>query len=230
MGIRGDNGSSKHPFWIFICEFLTLVANAEVTRPVATALAAGALTALNKVPPEQQVPSKPSLRPVNSGTMFLKAALDCVYRHKRVQNLLSKFQKINLGLGVRHGIHKVIHSLRALYEQDWDFAKTDISNAFNEMLRSEMFAEINKHAPWLNHIATAYYGPASPCFYTVKGRVFIILSEEGARMGCVFGSLFFVITIHEHFVLTLQFARSKGLVILGFAIIDDFNLAIFFFF
>ena len=161
--LKGNMHQSRGLFDSLV-EVLLPVARATLPNALNVLLAAGAMTALNKVPESQQSAVKPKLRPVNGGVNFLKVPLGAVMTHGTIKEFIKSFTDIQFGVGMSRGIELVAHIFRTLYNKGDSILKIDIRNAFNELERSKMFAEIDLLCPCLNGIAQAYYGVNAPIF------------------------------------------------------------------
>ena len=73
----------------------------------------------------------------------------------------------HLGVGVRGGCEALIHTVRALLEQneEAEILQVNFRNAFNEADSAIAFNELKKHFPELTHLVASCYGVAAHLVY-----------------------------------------------------------------
>ena len=82
----------------------------------------------------------------------------------------------------------------------------DVVNAFNELHRQDMLDIAHTQWPEATNILNKLYGVDAPVIYVYKGedgetKVSVMVSAEGSRMGCVFGSMGFNITVGPRYTI-----------------------------
>jgi hypothetical protein len=85
-----------------------------------------------------------------------------------------------------------------------------------------MLDAVQKRCPALTKMFNMFYALDSMCFFRVNGKMEIIWSTEGSRMGCVMGSFGFDLTVQDIYEAIL--ARFPSVVIK--ALTDDLTLGI----
>ena len=143
---------------------------------------------------------KRAIRPVNSGSMFLKNPLRCALSDrtaKRVQALQARTQ---MGNGMAYGCHTKVALARALYEAGFFVSLQDAINAFNALERQAMLDVVDDIWPEATSIVNKTYGLDAPCIFLFDDdsgdhRIACMLSQQGVRMGCVLGSFLYCLTV-----------------------------------
>ena len=121
---------------------------------------------------------------------------------------------MQLGLGTEAGPETMALIARAAYNAGIPILSDDCVNGFNAAKRQSMLDAIYAMWPEATALFNTFYSQHSPVFYSYSGEdgsrcIRIILSKEGSRMGCTFGSMAFDILVH-HFVykpLSLEFPK-----------------------
>ena len=169
-------------------------------------LVAGGLTALNKVSEEEQTAlirktGSRKLQPVNSGSAILKAPMRCGLDHPAAQRAMDDMRPIQMGMGMPSRPQAKVMLARLLVEEGHYASLQDAINAFHALHRQAALDAVgelwNEGLPLFWKI----YGQDAPCLYAYTdaaglSRVGVLLSKQGVRMGCVFGSCVFCLTMH----------------------------------
>ena len=183
-----------------------ILAEENVPDAVAFLLSAGGLTALNKIPEKenfrrQQASMDPKLRPINSGSLLLKNTFRGAAKSPSGYEAKLKTRPTQFGCGSKGGMETMALASSAAYQRRMVVHTDDAQNAFNAMKRSAIIQAADKLWPESLNLLNKYYGKRAPVFYTFfKGgerRLRVIWSVEGARMGCVLGSLSFDLAAEE---------------------------------
>ena len=129
------------------------------------------------------------------------------------------FSPIQFGVGVRNGAALVVHTIQALVAADPTcvVAESDKRNAFNEVRRDKMAAEVLAHFPEIaNWFNLCYANPSYLSHFTPDGTI-TILSCQGVQQGDPLSSFLFALCLQPG-LLAVQ-ARHKDVVIAAF--VDD---------
>ena len=125
---------------------VNLLASGNAQIEIATFLAGGNITALNKSTPGD-------IRPIAVGEVLRRLTSKCLCAAVRAK-AASFFEPYQFGVACPSGAEKIAHGLRACIEEHWaddDFGvlKVDMKNAFNVVSRQEILVECAKHFPEL---------------------------------------------------------------------------------
>jgi len=101
-------------------ELVALMASADVPQEIAFLATCGALTAINKLPLEEQLKrvrsgQDPKLRPVNNGSNITKVAFRLLAKDKSAVRLKKQLRPTQLGLGAKAGPETMVNCARANY-------------------------------------------------------------------------------------------------------------------
>lgn len=218
--IRSLPDTQNHPsLFMTVTRLISLVAQGKVPPPVARCLTAGTLVAANKVSEAEQFTrisngQQQKLRPINNGCLILKTALRVASATSSAQKAIQKLRPIQLGLGAPAGPETLAHTARAAYNARALIGINDAANAFNAIKRQSILDGIHRMWPEGTDLINTYYGSTSPCFYKWQDEqeahiLSIIPSKEGARMGCVLGSLAYDCAVHPVYSeLATKFPRA----------------------
>jgi hypothetical protein len=166
----------------------------------------GNLTALNKLSEADQATRveqglEPKVRPINSGSVFLAAAVKAVTTSAEGKAAAERLAPIQCGLARENGPEVVCHTLRDAYARGCIIFTQDAANAFNTLSRTSMAQAVRKTSPAISRAFEATYDHAATISYITRDRmegtttVHCMESQTGARMGDTFGSLVFDITL-----------------------------------
>ena len=136
-------------------------------------------------------------RPVAVGETWRRLVCKCLAFKFTPKVSAEVLQPQQLGVGVRGGVEAVVHSVRAISEdqtipadQRWGM-QLDFRNAFNSLCRETIFQEARNHCPEISRWIEKAYGCYS---YLNFGRA-IIFSQTGTQQGCPLASLLFALGI-----------------------------------
>ena len=162
-------------------------------------------------------------RPVACGEVLLKLA--AIINFSMVKDALTAILRpVQRGVGVAGGCESAVHSVQAWLELNPGHIalKTDFENAFNTMSRALMLQKLLacKALDRIWRLAHFAYSTPSLLYLFDDGALeAVLLSQEGLRQGCVFGSALFSLAVHDLFV---EAIASTG--VQGVAICDDLTL------
>ena len=145
--------------------------------------------------PEEAGGEPPLVRPVNVGCCILKWALQVVAREPGTRQAAEGLGPIQRGLGQKRGVEACAHLSRALYIKGYTVALNDFKNGFNDFHRQAMMDAVQRECPACTNLMNYYYAADAACFCMADGRIKIIWSSQGSRMGCVLGSFGFDLTV-----------------------------------
>jgi hypothetical protein len=102
---------------------------------------------------------------------------------------------IQLGVGNRSGIEKIIHLTNVyLSQESGDVVLLDLKNAFNAVSRTQAFLAFDHYLPRLSKYIRAVYADTPLLWLRMEdSTVSSILSQEGAQKGDPLGPLLFAI-------------------------------------
>ena len=214
------------PFLRQVARLCARIASADVPDCVAQLLTCGGLLALHKESPKQQAARaarglKPKLRPVNIGSALLKWSFKCALRQQAPQDT-AKSLKHQLGLGAVRGVERMAHLFAALWNKGYATVGIDFENGFNATLRQAMLDAVHKRCYKLTPLVNKFYTRDSLCFFVVDGEARVVLSQEGARMGCVLGSFAFDCVVEDIY----EGAQTLVPEAVVRALTDDLNTAV----
>ena len=132
------------------------------------------------------------LRPIAVGNIERRLVSKCFVQalNDRIVPLLSPHQ---LGVGIRGGCETAVNSVKAAVARDpsqW-VLQVDLINAFNQVDRSSMLAEVEKHLPDCLAWASTCYGQASNLQFGPHS----LSSTTGVHQGCPLAGHLFAITL-----------------------------------
>jgi hypothetical protein len=111
-------------------------------------------------------------------------------------NLERMFSPHQLGVGGRGGAEAGAHAARrywaAKHEGPKAFLKIDFRNAFNELYRDKILAEVAAPLPMYLHFISAAYSSPSHLFFQNR----LLMSQRGVQQGDPLGPALFALTIH----------------------------------
>ena len=141
------------------------------------------------------------LRPVNSGSGILKTPLRVALGQDEAIRAIEELLPLQMGNGLKAGPQIKVYLARLLYEDGHFVSLQDAINAFNAMLRQAALDATKQMWPESTLLVNKIYGPKAACLYLHldedgNTHVACMLSEEGARMGCVLGGTIFNICMH----------------------------------
>ena len=157
-----------------------------------------------KVPPEMQPffagavlhaarKKGDGLRPIAVGNVVRRLVAKTAARKvmRKVSDLLSPHQ---LGVGVESGVEAVIHATRLVLEDDptLQCLQADFQNAFNEIGREYILAEVEKQLPELLAFVSTCYGADSHLFFGGHKMT----SSVGVHQGCPCSLIIFALVLH----------------------------------
>ena len=184
-----------------VARLISLIANCKAPPALTHMLTTGYLTPTNKIPYKEQTERieaghDPLVRPVNSGSCILKAALRLAAASPSGTKAIRSLQPVQFGQGVRSGPELVTHLARALNKLGYIITTQDVVNAFNAMNRQALLDTVHTKWPEAVNIFNTYYGIDSDCLYAsiadnAEFIYHIFLSKQGTRMGCVLGTIGF---------------------------------------
>ena len=200
--IRAYEPEEGRSFFHLAADFVSKLANCEVSDSVAFVFTSGSLIALNKDPEKVRQKRiedglKPRERPINQGTMFLKLAFDLALRSPEAKEAAKKLEPIQQGVGAERGMEKIAHTCAAYYKKGYAILKLDATNGFQEIKRSKMHRAVQSRCPSLLPLFQKYYMRPSIGFYNTGETVKTVSIREGCRMGCKLSSFGFALTTQD---------------------------------
>ena len=190
----------------------------------------GALTPINKDEANEtreriEKGGKRRLRPVYSGSGILKTPLREALSQPAAKRALAELLPMQMGQGMQSGPQTKVFMARLLFEAGYFTSLQDAINAFNAIHRQVLLDSAKVMWPEATLLTNRIYGPKAPCLYVYTDSAGMIhvkcmLSEHGARMGCVFGGTLFNMGVH------LRIYKKMAIEFPGFiqrALTDDFS-------
>ncbi len=102
-----------------------------------------------------------------------------------------------MGIGAPFGMPRIAHTAYERYKQGWCILANDAANGFNEADRFKMLEAVKRESPALAPLFWMGYCQHQPfILFRTDEAYAIILSKQGAKMGCRFGSYVFAIMVH----------------------------------
>ena len=161
----------------------------------------GALTPIHKLDRTLQearrLAGEPEkLRPVNSGPTVTKIGLKLALDSPSGDRAKKALRPIQLGLGTAAGPEKMVTACRAAHAAGMMIKTTDCENGFNAFIRQTMVDSQHRRWPEGTRTVNAIYGPKSVAIYVFTDssnttHVWVMMSEEGSRMGDILGNFLF---------------------------------------
>ena len=96
------------------------------------------------------------------------------------------------------GAELLVHHAQLALELNtsWALLKTDMSNAFNSVSRSQLLHQVETSFPELLPHVRQMYAEASDLLYQMESETVLITSEEGVHQGDPLGPSLFSLAIH----------------------------------
>jgi len=200
-----QSSSLDHPFIAADAKFTAAAAAGDLPPAICYLMTCASLAPFNKIPqPEQDKLTAEGkdikIRPVCNSDGLLKSALRMATRTASCKKAIKACQPQQFGAGVQGGTEIVSHAVRAMHEKGYAILTIDAINGFNALKRQAMLdAVANKWQPGVK-VINAFYGLDTPAFFVYTHEngtrhISSTLSTEGARMGDVFGSIGFDLSI-----------------------------------
>jgi len=169
-----------------IRDLTTLMLREDIPPSIIPSLFGASLTALRK--------KTGGIRPIAVGLVWRRLAAKVVVS-RVTPNLEKMFSPHQLGVGVRGGAEAGAHAARRYWAAEHDgpraFLKVDFRNAFNELYRDKMLAEVAVHLPTYLHFISAAYSSPSHLFFQDR----LVMSQRGVQQGDPLGPALFALTI-----------------------------------
>ena len=201
---RGQTKETTLSWYIAILQ--ELLGSGRAPDAVYFLLVSGSLTAINKdTSPETKTRlaggEQRRLRPVNSGSGILKTPLRVALAQDEARRAIEDLLPLQMGNGLPAGPQIKVYLARLLYEAGYFVSLQDAINAFNAILRQAVLDATMEMWPESTLLVNKIYGPKAACLYVyldedANTQVACMLSEEGARMGCVLGGTIFNLCMH----------------------------------
>ena len=162
------------------------------------------------------------LRPIAAGESIRRLVGRAMLRQERARIAEFFLAWGQVGVGLSAGAEAMKAAVELVLDafDDLGAALLDSRNAFNEMLRSAIFAALREHFPeFLPHVRLAYRAPKRLSVWGRPGEA--VLAERGVEQGDVWGPFLFALGL----VLVLSRGRdwlaARGLLGLLVALMDD---------
>lgn len=165
------------------------------------------------------------IRPIVLSCFFAKLVGGCVFEECKPTNTAAQFARPDC----KNGCEKIIHKVRAEYQQGKAILRFDISNAFGTATRAriaKVLAELDSCAPGKLAAVRRYfytmYGPTSKLVVFAPGGrdAEFIDFEEGVRQGDSFSAYFFCLLMDQ--VMRDISAQEPAAVVRGY--MDDLTI------
>ena len=133
------------------------------------------------------------LRPIAVGNVLRRLVAKTAARKvmQKVSDLLRPHQ---LGVGVESGAESIVHAARVVLEEDptLHVLQADFQNAFNEISREFILAEVEAQIPELLAFVSTCYGSSSHLFFGEHS----LESSSGVHQGCPASLVIFTLVAH----------------------------------
>jgi hypothetical protein len=185
-----NNSTEEKLFLEKLTDFLNRIVNATLPSSFMKTLASSVLIAIPKPGSNED-----DVRPIAMGEVYRKLAASLLLN--KYQNKIDSIMgKIQLGIGVKCGVEKIIHLSTIWRANDLgDIVLIDFKNAFNTVSRDVALSNFNRLLPELYPYMLAIYGIESHLWFSIDNSYSFILSSEGAQQGDPLGPLFFAVAI-----------------------------------
>jgi hypothetical protein len=177
------------------------VTNCTVSEQTYWYVTPGSLVAGHKLAPGEQTEREmegldPKLRPINKAGFVWKLATTVGLKHKQAQLAASKLQPIQMGMGAVHGMARIALTCQDLYARGYSSGKSDAFNGFNEASRQAMLDAIRRECGALLKLFWMGYCSHAPLvLFRTGGKMVVLTSEQGSRMGCCLGNFGFCLAV-----------------------------------
>ena len=159
------------------------------------------------------------VRPIAVGNVARRLVAKTAARKvmRKVGDLLSPQQ---MGVGVESGAESIIHAARMILEEDptLHLLQADFKNAFNEIGREFILAEVEARLPELLAFVSTCYGSSSRLFFGEH----TLESTTGVHQGCPASLAIFTLVVHP--VILAVRDEVPGLKLNTFFLDDSFQI------
>ena len=180
----------------------------HIPLAIAFAVTAGAVTALNKIPQTENDKLKQQGKDIKIRP--IKTVAKTTTRSEACKKVIKTLLPTQYGHSNASGMDKMARLCTAAYKAGKVVQTDDAVNAFNSVSRIGLRGRITARWPEAQPFFDVYYGLRSPVLYSytdAKGQpsIKVMWSTEGARMGCVLGSLAFDLADFIYYPLASEF-------------------------
>ena len=135
------------------------------------------------------------VRPIAIGEALRRLAGKCLIGRCQ-EEVVERLLPLQMGVGVPKATEIISHAVQAWAESarsDESLILVDFTNAYNSLDRQKMLEAISAEAPAFLPYANFCYGAATP----LRGRDFLLWSEEGTQQGDCCGPIFFSVALQQ---------------------------------
>ena len=135
------------------------------------------------------------VRPIAIGEALRRLAAKCLIARCQ-DEVVGRLLPLQMGVGVENAAEIISHAVQAWAESarfDESLILVDFANAYNSLDRQKMLEAISAEAPAFTAYANFCYGAPTP----LRGRNFLLWSEEGTQQGDCCGPIFFSVTLQQ---------------------------------
>ncbi len=138
------------------------------------------------------------IRPIAIGEAIVRVAAKYVLA-PCMNHVKASMESVNQFGFSPSGCERIIHSTRKEFQDGATVLTIDCSNAFNSIHRAKMLAEIYSDAALQDVFPLMHklYGTPSTLAAEIDGELIEIISSDGTRQGCVFGSLGYCVGVKK---------------------------------
>ena len=186
--VGNHESRDEQDFLKHLTHLLNLIANASLPATFMRVLGGSILIALHK-----PGGSPGDVRPIAMGEVYRKltSSLLVTKSQQKIDTILGKLQ---LGVGIKCGVEKIIHLTSAWFSQNaGDIVLIDFSNAFNSVSRDVAFDNFKTRLPELYPYVHAIYGDVPSLWFNLENNYSSISSSQGAQQGDPLGPLLFAL-------------------------------------
>ena len=136
------------------------------------------------------------IRPIAIGEVFRRITAKAICTQLR-SDFRDHFSPIQHGVAVEGGAELLVHHAQLALELNtsWALLKTDMSNAFNSVSRSQLLHQVETSFPELLPHVRQMYAEASDLVYQMESET-VLITSEGVHQGDPLGPSLFSLAIH----------------------------------